>query len=119
MISYVRRTISKPSGIQFRLDSIEIFGWGRELCSALLLGVRKGTTPRAGLRLGHGCVTRGEGVSEMGRSPRLGAGRATGPRRCGGKWMAVGPGLASGPQSVLLFKIPFPFPNLFMICKLI
>jgi hypothetical protein len=65
-----------PPGIQFQLDSVEIFYWGRELCSASLLGVRKGTTPRAGLRLGRGCFTRGERVSGTSRSPRLGVGRA-------------------------------------------
>jgi hypothetical protein len=63
------------------LDSVEIFGWGRELCSASLLGVRKGMMPRAGLCLGRGCFARGEGgvrdgplASAVGRF--AGAGRA-------------------------------------------
>jgi hypothetical protein len=37
----------------------------------------------------------------------------------GGCWAGLGFRLGFGPQSVLLFKIPFLFPYLFIICKLI
>jgi hypothetical protein len=65
--------------------------------------------PRAGPRLGRGCFTRGEG-----RPASAGAGRATGPRRGGGGegggcWAGLGFRPGFGPQSVLLFKIPFLF----------
>jgi hypothetical protein len=36
-----------------------------------------------------------------------------------GCWVGLGLRPGFGPQSVLLFKIPFLFPNLFIICKLI
>jgi hypothetical protein len=108
------------------LDSVEIFGWGRELCLASSLGVRKGTTPRTGLRLGRGCFVRGEGVSGSGCSPRLGAGRfgwaALGYARVGGReWLLGQARLPAGfrPTAKLILKILFLFPNLFIICKLI
>jgi hypothetical protein len=72
-----------PSGIQFQLDFIGIFGWGRELCSASSLGVRKGMTPRAG---------RTWAVAASGWA-------ALGCTRVGGKGVAVGSGSASGQVS--------------------
>jgi hypothetical protein len=36
-----------------------------------------------------------------------------------GCWVGLGLRPGFGPQSVLSFKIPFLFPNLFIICKLI
>jgi hypothetical protein len=36
-----------------------------------------------------------------------------------GCWVGLGLRPGFGPQSILLFKIPFLFPNLFIICKLI
>jgi hypothetical protein len=43
-------------------------------------------------------------------------GRAGGGAGC---WVGLGLRRGFGPQSVLLFKIPFLFRNLFIICKLI
>jgi hypothetical protein len=69
-----------PSGIQFRLDFIGIFGWGRDLCSASSLGVRKGTMPHTG---------RTWAVAALGWA-------ALGCTGVGGKGVAVGSGSASG-----------------------
>jgi hypothetical protein len=66
-------------------------------------------------QLGRGCFARGW-------AGRLWLGRA-GLRRSegegGGCWAGLGLRPGFSPQSVLLFKIPFLFPNLFIICKLI
>jgi hypothetical protein len=108
------------------MDSVEIFSWGRVLCLASSLGVRKGTTPRVGPRLGCGCFAHGEEVSGSGRSPRLGAGRfgwaALGCTGVGEReWLLGRAQLPAGfrPTTNLVFKILFLFPNLFIICKLI
>jgi hypothetical protein len=66
-------------------------------------------------QLGRGCFARG-------RAGRLRLGRV-GLRRSegegGGCWAGLGLRPSFGPQSVLLFKISFLFPNLFIIYKLI
>jgi hypothetical protein len=83
--------------------------------------------PHAGLRLGRGCFAHGEGGCPR-RAARLSLLQAAslgqaGLRRSegegGGCWAGLGLWPGFDPQSVLLFKIPFLFPNLFIICKLI
>ena len=67
-------------------------------------------------QLGRGCFARG-------RVGRLRLGRAGLCQSEGGKgggcWAGLGLRSGFGPQSVLLFKIPFLFLTLFIICKLI
>jgi hypothetical protein len=79
-----------------------------------LLGVRKGTTPRAGLCLGRGCFTRGEGgvrdgplASAGGRPLHWGRSGCAGVRGRG--WLLGRARLSAGfqPTVSLVFKIPF------------
>jgi hypothetical protein len=73
------------------------------------------------------CTTRGEGkgqdgsfASARGRPLRLGrAGLRQSEGETDGCWAGLDFRPGFSPQSVLLFRIPFLFPNLFIICKLI
>jgi hypothetical protein len=88
--------------------------------------MRKGKTPHAGLCLGHGCFARGEGgvqdgplTSAGGRPLHWGRPGCAGVRGRG--WLLGLARLSAGfrPTVSLVFKIPFLFPNLFIICKII
>jgi hypothetical protein len=73
------------------------------------------------------CTARGEGkgqdgsrASAGGRPLQLGrAGLRQSEGETDGYWAGLDFRPGFGPQSVLLFKIPFLFSNLFIICKLI
>jgi hypothetical protein len=96
---------------------------GREFCSASSLGLRRGTTPHVGLRLGRACFVRGEGDVRVG--PLASAGSRPLRLGCAGvgrrEWLLGRARFLAGfwPTASLVFKIPFLFPNLFIICKLI
>jgi hypothetical protein len=86
-------------------------------------------TPRAGLRLGRGCFARGEGgvrdgplASAGGRLLRWGRPGNWAASEWGGNGWLLGRARLPAefrPTTSLVFKIPFLFPNLFIICKLI